>query len=121
MSGLSSIPDRAKAAVGVLLLALAVTAAACDEDGKTAPERCADPALPIFDIQAAGAAADDNAQYPCVTKVGHSISSIGVPDDTGGTTSTGGATTGGKGGGNSVAGKGGSDTGGAADAGAGGA
>ncbi len=118
MSRLSCLPDRAKAAAGVLLLALAVGAAACDEDGKTAPERCADPALPIFDIQAAGEPADDNAQYPCVTQVGHSISSIGTPD-TGGTTSTGGATTGGKGGGGGKGGSG--DTGGAADAGAGGA
>jgi hypothetical protein len=117
MSRLSSIPDRAKATVGVLLLALTVGAAACDEDGKTTPERCADPALPIFDIQTADEPADDNAQYPCVTQVGHSISSIGTPD-TGGTTSTGGATTGGKGGG---AAGGSGDTGGAADAGAGGA
>ena len=118
MSRLSSIPDRAKATVGVLLFAFAVGGTACDEDGKTAPERCADPALPIFDIQTAGEPADGNAQYPCLTRVGHSISSIGTPD-TGGTTSSGGATAGGKGGGGGKGGSG--DTGGAADAGAGGA
>jgi len=110
MSRVCSIPDRAKASVGMLLLLVLAGVAACDEDGKTAPDRCADPALPIFDIQAAGAPADDNAQYPCVTQIGHSISQIGTPD-AGGTTSTGG-----------TAGKGGtSSTTDAAGAGAGGA
>jgi hypothetical protein len=74
MSRLRSHPVRAKAALGALLLMFVTGAAACDEDGQTAPERCLDPALPIFDIQTAGAPADDNAQYPCVTRVGHAIS-----------------------------------------------
>ncbi len=108
MSRLSSIPDRAKATVGLFLLAVVVGAGACDEAGKTTPDRCADPALPIFDIQAAGEPADGNAKYPCITPVGHSISSIGTPD-IGGTPSTGGVTTtGGKGGSGGGAGKAGS-------------
>lgn len=74
MSRLRSLPAQAKAALGALLLLVVTGSAACDEDGKTAPERCLDPALPIFDIQAAGAPADDNARYPCVTKIGHAIS-----------------------------------------------
>ena len=100
MSRLSRIPDRAKAAVGWLLLAVAVTAVACEEDGKTAPDRCADPVLPIYDIQGAGepSEAEVNAN-PCVTKVGHSISSIGTADSGGATTGgTAGAASGGKGG-----------------------
>lgn len=120
MSRLRSIPDRAKAAAGVLLLAIAVGAVACDEDGKTTPERCADPALAIYDIQADAAGQSGN---PCLTPIGHSISLIAMPDigDTT-TATTGGAATGGKDGG--VAGNGGvagSGAGGATDAGAGGA
>ena len=90
------IPFRVKAGLGLLLIAVASNVIACDEDSKTAPERCADPALPIFDIQAAGAPADDNAQYPCSTKVGHAVSSIG-PASTADTTSSAG-----KGGGGSA-------------------
>lgn len=87
MSRHRSHPVRAKAALSVLLLVVSAGAAACDEDGKTAPERCADPALPIYDMQAAGAPADDNAKYPCVTEVGHAISQQGpttTPTSTGG-------------------------------------
>lgn len=121
MSHASSIPNRAKASVGVLLFIAVAAVGACDEDGKTAPDRCADPALPIFDIQAAGAPADDNARYPCVTEVGHSISQIGAPD-TGGKTSTGGTAGAGKGGSGGKGGKGGtSSTTDAGGAGAGGA
>jgi len=88
--------------LGALLLTLVAGAAACEEDGKTAPERCLDPALPIFDIQAAGEPSDDNAQYPCVTPVGHSVSYIGspTPTPTAGTKATGSA---GKGGGTATA------------------
>jgi hypothetical protein len=77
MSRQRCIPARAKASLGLLLLALVSSVSGCDDDGKTAPERCADPALPIFDIQAAGAPSDDNEQYPCSTPVGHSVSFIG--------------------------------------------
>jgi hypothetical protein len=100
MSRLRSLPVQAKAALGALLLLVVTGSAACDEDGKTAPERCRDPALPIFDIQAAGVPADDNAQYPCVTEIGHAISQGPTP------------TTG-------PAGKGGSSSGSTASAGAG--
>jgi hypothetical protein len=93
MSRLRFHPVRAKAALGVLLLLAVTGATACEEDGKTAPERCADPVLPIFDIQQAGAPADDNAQYPCVTKVGHSISQGPTTTPT-----TGGSATAGSGG-----------------------
>ena len=110
MSRVGSIPDRAKASIGVLLFLALAGVAGCGEDGKTAPDRCADPALPIFDIQAAGEPADDNAQYPCVTPIGHSISQIGAPDS-GGTTSTGG--TAGKGGTSSTTDAGGAGAGGA--------
>jgi hypothetical protein len=89
MSRRSCNPVRAKAALGALLLGLVTGALACEEDGKTAPARCADPALPIFDIQAAGVPSDDNAQYPCVTPVGHAINSSDT-DPTAGT-NTGGA------------------------------
>jgi hypothetical protein len=69
---------RAAAAFGALLLL--GTSLACEEDGKTVPARCAEP--PIFDIQTAGAPADDNAHLngkgdePCFTEVGHAISNI---------------------------------------------
>jgi hypothetical protein len=116
MSRVRSNPVRAKAALGALALILVAGLAACEEDGKTAPERCADPPLPIFDIQA-GAPADTN---PCVTAVGHSIS-MG-PSTSGGTTAiTAGTSSGGKGGSGGSAGKGGSGGTATADAGAGGA
>jgi hypothetical protein len=114
MSRLRFNPVRAKGALGALLLTLAAGASACDDDGKTAPATCLDPALPLYDIQGAGAPSVDN---PCVTPVGHAISFIGEPTtSTGGTSSgsSGGKTAGGK---SSVA-----DAGaGGADAGAGGA
>jgi hypothetical protein len=106
MSRQRCIPARAKACLGLLLLAFASSVSACDDDGKTAPERCADPGLPIFDIQSAGSPSDDNRHLnsdpnkPCVTTIGHSVSFVGSP------------TTGGKGGGGGAA---------TADAGAGGA
>jgi hypothetical protein len=100
MSRQRSIPARAKACLGLLLVAFASSlATACDDDGKTAPERCADPALPIFDIQAAGAPADDNEQYPCSTPLGHSVSFVG-------SASTAGTASGGKSGGTATAGAG---------------
>lgn len=55
---------------------------ACGEDGKTAPEKCNDPPLPIYDIQMAGEPSVDN---PCVTKPGFAIS--GITTDPGGTSS----------------------------------
>ena len=86
MSRLRIVPGRATLAVGLLLLAAAATA--CEEDSKTAPATCADPALPIYDIQ--GGAEDVN--NPCVTPVGHAVSSIagGSSVDTGGASDTGG-------------------------------
>lgn len=126
MSRLSSHPVRAQAALGALLLGLVVSASGCEEDGKTAPDRCLEPALLVFDIQTAGAPADDNARFnddldangnllsPCVTKVGHSVSNIGSPTPT--TAGTGGSATAGTGGG-----KGGSGGTATANAGAGGA
>jgi hypothetical protein len=106
MSRARRIPSLAKA-VGVLLLVALPGVVGCDEDGKTAPDRCADPPLQIFEIQAAGAPADDNAQYPCVTEVGHSVSQIGAPD----TSSPGG--TAGKSGASSTTDAGGAGAGGA--------
>jgi hypothetical protein len=109
MSRQRYVLTRARAGVGLLLLAFASSVSACDEDGKTVPERCADPALPIFDIQAAGTPADDNAQYPCSTPVGHAVSSVGQPATAGttnGGTSGGGASGGGEGGGTATAGAG---------------
>jgi len=108
MSRRRCIPARAKACLGLLLLAFASSVSACDEDGKTAPERCADPALPIFDIQTAGAPADDNEQYPCSTPIGHSVSQVGSADtaDTAGTASGGTNSSGGNSGGTATAGAG---------------
>ena len=98
MSRQRRMPARAKAALCTLLRALASSVSACDEDGKTAPERCLDPPLPApFDIQHAGAPADDNEQYPCVTPIGHAVSYIGSPT-TGGTASGGTSSSGGAGG-----------------------
>jgi hypothetical protein len=88
MSRFRSNPVRGKAVLGALLLFVASGSAACDEEGKTAPERCLDPALPIFDIQAAGAPADDNAQYPCVTKAGHAVSEGRAPTASAGKAAT---------------------------------
>ncbi len=132
MSRLSSHPVRAQAALGALLLGLVVSASGCEEDGKTAPDRCLEPALLIFDIQTAGAPADDNARFnddldangnllsPCVTKVGHSVSNIGSPT-TPTTAGTGGSATAGNGGKGGKGGKGGSGGTATANAGAGGA
>jgi hypothetical protein len=61
------------AAVGFCSLVLATALSACGEDGKTAPEKCAEPPLPIFDLQLAGAPSVDN---PCVTPPGHAISGV---------------------------------------------
>jgi hypothetical protein len=112
MSRLRFNPVWAKAALGALLLALATGASACDEDGKTAPAACLDPALQIYDIQKAGAPTVDN---PCVTPIGHSINSKLPPTSMGGTSGSGGKTSGGQ---SNAADAG---AGGAADAGAGGA
>ena len=94
MSRQRCIPARAKACLGLLLLAFASSVSACDDDGKTVPERCADPALPIFDIQAAGAPADDNEQYPCSTPIGHAVSFVGPAPAAGGAPSGSTATAG---------------------------
>lgn len=123
MSRLRSFP-RALAVLSASLLALG--AAACDEDGKTTPARCADPPLPLYDIQHAGAPGDDNARYndadqpPCVTEVGHAISK---PTEVAGSSSGGKASGGTSGGGTGGSGGlGGTATGGSPDdAGAGGA
>jgi hypothetical protein len=125
MKRFGTFSGRAAAVFGVL--AVVATAVACEEDGKTVPERCVD--LPLFDIQAAGAPADDNAslvgsdaENPCVTKVGHAVSSFGngsageAPSSGG----TGGSGTGGTGGTAGTSGTG-SGSGGSPDAGAGGA
>jgi hypothetical protein len=93
----------AKACLASLLLAFASGVSACDEDGKTAPERCADPPLPIFDIQAAGAPADDNAQYPCSTPIGHAVNFDGSMATAG---AGSGGMSGGEGGGMATAGAG---------------
>lgn len=122
MKRIGSHSARAAAALGVL--GLVVTVVACEEDGKTVPERCVE--LPLFDIQSAGAPADDNAhlegndpEKPCVTKVGHAVSSFG--DGTAGEAPS----SGGSGGSGGSAGSGGnagtSGSGGSPDAGAGGA
>lgn len=71
MSRLRSLPARPAAA---LLMGVALSAAvACDEEGKTAPERCSDP-LPIFDPATADVPTD---HHPCVTPVGDAVSSVG--------------------------------------------
>jgi len=118
MSRLSSHSIRVNVALGALLLGLVTAVSACEEESKTAPERCLDPKLPLFDIQTAGARDDI---YPCNTSVGHSVSSIGNPTTAG--TTSGGTATGGKGGsgGTATGGKGGSGGTATADAGAGGA
>lgn len=77
---------RVNVALGTLLLGLVTALTACEEEGKTAPERCLDKPLPIYDIQAGGARDDT---YPCSTPVGHAISSIGSTS-TAGTTATAG-------------------------------
>jgi hypothetical protein len=102
MSRQRYVPTRVKACLGLLLLAFTSAVSACDEDGKTAPERCADPPLLIFDIQAAGVPADDNAQYPCSTPIGHAVSGVGSAVTAG--TTSGGAS--GEGGGTATAGAG---------------
>ncbi len=88
MSRSLSLPGRALALLSAAVFTLGLIA--CGEDGKTAPERCADPPLPIFDIQSAGAPADDNARYndagelPCVTEVGHGVSGPAGDDSSSG-------------------------------------
>lgn len=84
--------SRMRSLLGRFAAALALCAltgvAACDDDGRTAPARCLDPALPLFDPAHAGAPADDNEQYPCVTPVGHAVSYVGdPPSSTAGTSS----------------------------------
>lgn len=78
MSRVRSFPVRTWAVLGAALGALAISG--CGEDGKGVPARCTDPPLPIYDIQNAGAPADDFARFnepgalPCVTEVGHAVS-----------------------------------------------
>lgn len=136
MKVVGTLPGKAAAALGaVALVALFV---ACEEDGKTAPERCSVLPAPV-DIQAAGAPWDDNRRFnpgsggenglpDCVTEVGHAVSSFGTAGDgsVAGTSGSGGTGTAGSGTGGTSSGgssSSGGDTGtaGAADAGAGGA
>ncbi len=112
--------------------ALFALMAGCEEDGQTVPARCSE--LPLFDIQKTPPPEDDNRQFndhedangnrlpPCVTEVGHAVSSFS--DGSGGDNGTGGSTSNGGSGGSSLSGSGnGGDTGtaGSPDAGAGGA
>jgi len=81
MSRLRTLSGWAKA---VVCLALPLASMyGCDDDGKTVPERCADPPLPIYDIQNPGE--QNAAGNPCVTHVGYAIS--GVTASAGGTSS----------------------------------
>ncbi len=82
MSRTRTFSGPAKSVSGVALLLGVIVA--CGEDGKTAPERCSDPPLPIYDIQAAGQPDVDN---PCVTKPGFAIS--GTTTSVGGTSGGG--------------------------------
>jgi hypothetical protein len=82
MSGLRT-PASGSVKAAVCLALLLGVSTACGEDGKTAPDKCNDPPLPIYDIQQAGEPSVDN---PCVTKPGYAIS--------GTTTSAGGASSG---------------------------
>jgi hypothetical protein len=130
---------RAAACLGALGLAFAVTA--CEEDGKTAPERCADPPLPLFDIRTMPPPSDDNRRFndgssgdgsglpPCITEVGHAVSSFGDGSAgetgtagttaSGGTSASGGSSNGGGSGGGASGGDGGAAA--SSNAGAGGA
>jgi hypothetical protein len=101
MSRLCKSTGWAKVAVGLLLLGAA--SAACDEDGKTAPDKCGTPPLMIYDVQGGAQDADGN---PCVTPVGHAISEILPATPSGGTAASGGSA--GKGGSAGNGGKGGS-------------
>jgi hypothetical protein len=113
MTRARQVVGRAVAVLGALVC---VTAAACDERGKTAPERCADPPLPLFDIRTTPPPEDDNRRFndggagdgaalpPCITEVGHAVSSFtdgsaGEPFVSAGSSSIGGSGNGGLGGG----------------------
>jgi len=104
MSRIRNIPGWAKLALGLLLLGAAPMA--CEEDSKTAPEKCGTPALEIYDIQGGAQDADAN---PCVTDVGHAVSEILTATPSGGKATGGSAGKGGSGGkaGSSGGGKGG--------------
>ena len=104
MSRHRNIPGWAKIVGGLLLLGAASTA--CDEDSKTAPEKCGTPPLLIYDIQQG---AEDGAAgaNPGVTKVGHAVSQILPPTPSGGN-ATGGNATGGTAANGGNSGKGGS-------------
>jgi hypothetical protein len=117
---------RAAMALGPLALVLAVSA--CDEDGKTVPERCSVLPDPFpFDIRKTPPPEDDNRSLnpgsggadglpKCVTEVGHAVSSFVDPSmaGTSGSGGTSGSANGGAGTGGDVGTAG-------ADAGAGGA
>lgn len=53
---------------------LALVAVACDEDGKTAPDTCADPPLEIYDLAEEDPAEPGDQANPCVTPVGDAFS-----------------------------------------------
>jgi hypothetical protein len=86
MSRLRNIPGWATLVLGLLVLGAASTA--CDEDGKTAPDKCGTPPLMIYDVQGGAQDADAN---PCVTHVGHAISEILPATPSGGTAASGGS------------------------------
>jgi hypothetical protein len=73
-------------AVGLTTFSLAV---ACDEDGKTTPERC--PELPLYDITRSVGGAPPSAEVGaggddgCVTRVGHAVSPSGGSPSSNGT------------------------------------
>lgn len=117
MSRMRSLLGRFAAALALCGL---TGVAACSDDGKTAPARCLDPALPLFDPAHAGAPSDDNARYvgtvdndddpPCITLVGHAVSYVGEPPSN--TAGTSGVTPGAGGAGGGGAGAGGEGGGG---------
>ncbi len=94
MSRVRSLPARTLAVLGAALAALVLSA--CGEDGKGVPARCADPPLPIYDIQNAGAPSDDFARFndpgepPCVTEIGHAVGPAVGGGNSGGSASNGG-------------------------------
>jgi hypothetical protein len=81
-----------RAALAAALLSVLGSVSACDEDGKTAPDKCRI-SEPPFDIQAAGGVPEDN---DCLTDIGHAVNSVGTAPSGG--TAAGGTAAGGKGG-----------------------
>ena len=110
MSTLRSLPVWAKVAFAALL-ALSVTPA-CDEGGEKLPARCSDTngdgevdPLPLDDLGAAGVL---DANNPCLTEIGHSLSFV----DDGSSTPPDGTNSGGNNTGGTESGQGGAGAGG---------